>query len=270
MKKKIDFNKTAKKIEGISNTVETIMRNRLIIAFFLIVDGITFLLNPDTTLSGMTKNIMLLIIFAAFSIFITNLAAKKKDKKTIIISVVIIVLGIFFYFYPDLIAAYLQLLLALFIIYDGASNIISSLHFNGRLSKWSKAVIKKSGKLFESKKPTKSKLVEVEKFKEVDSSVNQNLAEQKEKLITPLQNITKKTSKSLVLYTIINSISIIFGITLLIYPNASMMIWGMIFLYTGLVNLLTSIKSMHLFKKIKEKRFKEILFDSSKNQPEKH
>lgn len=70
-----------KKVEGISNKVDVIMRNRLIIAFFLVVDGVTFILNPNTTLSGMAKNIILLIIFAAVSVLIANLAAKTKDLK---------------------------------------------------------------------------------------------------------------------------------------------------------------------------------------------
>lgn len=269
MAKKIDLNKAAKKVETLSKTIEVIMRNRLIIAFFLIVDGITFLLNPDTTLSGMAKNIMLLIVFASFSIFIGNIATKEKDLKTIVVSAIIMTLGVFFYFFPDLIAAYLQLLLALFIVYDGVSNIARALHFNNKLSKWGKTITRKLSKTFKRKNSSKTAKVEAKKFKAIDNNIDESLAEQKEKLITPLQNIAKKSSKSLVLYIIINTMSIIFGIILLVYPNASMMIWGMIFLYTGLVNLLTSIKSMHLFKKIKEKRFKEILFDSSKNQPEK-
>ena len=82
MPKKLDFDNTIKKVEGISGKVDIIMRNRLIIAFFLIVDGITFILNPNTTLPEMARNIILLILLAAFSVFITNLAAKTKDTKT--------------------------------------------------------------------------------------------------------------------------------------------------------------------------------------------
>ena len=46
MLKKLNFDNTIKKIENISNDVAVIMRNRLIIAIFLIVDGITFICNP--------------------------------------------------------------------------------------------------------------------------------------------------------------------------------------------------------------------------------
>ena len=86
MSKKSKFDKIIKKIEKISSKVDIIMRNRLIVAFFLILDGVTFLLNPDTTLSEMARNIIFLILLAAFSVFITNLAAKTKDLKTIALS----------------------------------------------------------------------------------------------------------------------------------------------------------------------------------------
>ena len=138
--KKLDYDKTIKKVESISNKVDIIMQNRLIIAFFLITDSITFMLNPETTLPEMARNIILIILLAAASILITNLAAKTKDKKTITISLAIIAAGIFFYFYPDLIAAYMQLLLSLFIIYDSITNIANILHLNDKLSKYTGAI----------------------------------------------------------------------------------------------------------------------------------
>ena len=264
MPKKIDFDKAAKKVEGIANTIDIIMRNRIIIAFFLVVDGITFLLNPDTTLAGMAKNIILLVLLATVSVLITNLAAKTKDKKTIIISIAILVAGIIFYIYPDFIAAYIQLLLALFIIYEGATNIANALSLN-RLSRYTEAIANKYDKIINRKATSEEKQARKEKFKEVDDNINTGLEEQAEKLMNPLKNIVSKTSNSSKLYIIANAISIILGIILLIFPDVSMTLWGLIFLYTGLPNLFATVKAMDLFKKIKEKRFKEILFDAEKN-----
>ena len=48
-----------------------------------------------------------------------------------------------------------------------------------------------------------------------------------------------------------------------------MMIWGIIFLYTGFSNLIISIRTMNLAKKIKAKQFKEILFDAEKDNANK-
>ncbi|MBQ3413437.1 DUF308 domain-containing protein [Candidatus Saccharibacteria bacterium] len=265
MAKKIDFDDTVKKVEGISNKVDIIMRNRLIVAIFLIVDGITFMLNPDTTLAGMAKNIILLILLAAASVLITNLAVKAKDVKTIVISIAIIVIGIVFYIYPDFIAAYIQLLLSLFIIYGGVMNIINTLHLSGKLSKYTQAITRKYNKIVSShKKESKEKIEQKEKLKEIDTSINNGLEEQKEKMTAPLKKLTDKTSKHAGLYIITNAASIILGIVLLAFPDVSMMVWGIIFLYVGLSNLIVAIKAMNLSKKIKEKKFKEILFDAEK------
>ena len=238
--------------------------------FFLIVDGITFLLNPDTTLAGMAQNIILLVILASASVLITNLAAKTKDTKTIIISLGIIIIGIVFYIYPDFIAAYIQLLLALFIIYDGTTNIANTLHLNNKLTKYTEAITRKYHKIARRKKvETEEKKSRKAKFKEVDNNINMSLEEQKEKLINPLKNIVNKSSKSSILYIIANSLSIILGIILLIFPDVSMMVWGLIFIYTGLPNLFAAIKTINLFKKIKAKQFKEILFDADKDNKSK-
>ena len=268
MAKKVNFDDTIKKVEGISNKVDIIMRNRLIVAFFLIVDGITFLLNPDTTLPEMARNIIILILLAAASVLITNLAAKTKDVKTIAISITIIILGIIFYIYPDLIAAYMQLLLALFIIYNGIVNIANVVE-SERLSKYAKFLTKKYNKIVNPKAGDKKKEEQKEKFKEVDSNINEGLEQQKEKMITPLVNIVNKANKTSTLYIVANAASIVLGIILLIFPGVSMMMWGIIFLYTGIPNLLAAMKSMNLSKKIKEKKFKEILFDAEKDDKSK-
>lgn len=268
--KKLNYDKTIKKVESISNKVDIIMRNRLIIAFFLIVDGITFMLNPETTLPEMARNIILIILLAAASILITNLAAKTKDKKTIAISLAIIAAGIFFYFYPDLIAAYMQLLLSLFIIYDSITNIANILHLNDKLSKYTGAISRKYNSLIHRKVKDEKKKQQQEKFKDIDNNINENLEQQKEKLITPLQNMANKTNKSSVLYIIIANItSITFGIVLLIFPDVSMMIWGLIFLYTGLSNFFIAAKTIDLVTKIKQKKFKEILFNTASEQNHK-
>ena len=195
MAKKINFDKAAKKVEGIANTIDIIMRNRVIIAFFLVVDGITFLLNPDTTLAGMAKNIILLVLLATISVLITNLAAKTKDKRTIIISIAILIAGIVFYIYPDFIAAYIQLLLALFIIYEGATNIAGALNLT-RLSRYTESIANKYNKIVNRKAINEEKQTRKEKFKEIDDNINTGLEEQAEKLINPLKNIVGKTSNS--------------------------------------------------------------------------
>ena len=259
---------TAKKIEAISNTINVIMQNRLIIAFLFVADGVTFILNPDTTLPEMAKSIILLILLAAVSVLATNLAAKVKDRKTIAISIVVIILGAIFYFYPDFVSAYIQLLLALFIIYEGIMNISGALN-SSRLSKFTRSLAEKYNKTFNKKPETKKEKAQREKFKEIDNNINAGLEQQKEKLINPLKGIVEKTNKSSKLYIVANAASIILGLILLIFPDVSMVIWGLIFLYTGLPNLIATIKVMNLSQKIKERKFKEIVLDDGKSTSSK-
>lgn len=266
--KKFDFDKTIKKVENISSKIDIIMRNGLVIAFFLIVDGITFILNPNTTLPEMARNIILLIIIAASSILITNLASKTRDKKTTIISMIIVVMGIIFYIYPDFISAYMQLLLALIIIYNGVTNIANASN-SDKLLKYVQAITKKYNKITDHKEESEKQKEQKAKFKEIDDNISEGLKQQKEKLVSPLANIVNKTSKSSTLYIIANSASIILGTILLIFPDVSMVIWGIIFLYTGLPNLFAAIKTMNLSKKIKERKFKEILFDTDNSDGQK-
>ena len=89
MEKEQKFDKTLKKIEGITDKINVIMKNRSIIAIFLIVDGITFLLNPNGSLQEMARSIILLVVLASFSTLLANLSTKIKDMKSIIFKKVI-------------------------------------------------------------------------------------------------------------------------------------------------------------------------------------
>lgn len=268
MPKKLNFDNAIKKAENIASKVEIIMRNKLIIAFFLIVDGVTFLLNPNSSLPEMARGILQIIIFASASILIANLVTKTKDIKTIAISIIIIIVTIIMHIYPDLIAAYMQLLLALFIIYDGLVNLANALHLDW-MSKFTIAIANKYNRTLNRKPKNQKKQAQRAKFKEIDDNINIGLEEQGQKMLNPIRNIVSKSSKSSVLYIITASATIILGIILLIFPDVSMMIWGLVFLYTGLSNLIISIKTMGLTKKIKEKKFKEILFDTDKDDKPK-
>lgn len=252
MLKKLNFDNTIKKVETVSDKINIIMRNRLIIAIFLIIDGITFMLNPNGSLSEMARSIIILVLLASFSTLITNLSTKTKDRKSIITSIVILLIGIVLYIYPDLVSAYMQLILSLFIIFDGIMNILNTSNIN-KLSGYSKDIIKKYKNISNNKKSNKdlNKKTEDVIFKDVNKNVNEGIEQQKEKLITPLKNIVNKTNKSSLLYIVINIASIILGITLIIFPDVSMAVWGIIFLYTGLSDLLIFMKTMKVSKKVK-------------------
>lgn len=260
--KKLDLEKAAKKAEGVVNNVTAIMQSGLIIAFFLIIDGITFILNPENTLRGMAQNIILIVILAVASIFLTSLFEKPRKRKTIAISLLLLIVSIILWIFPDLIAAYLWLALSLFIIGNGLFNIAKILNFTEKISKFTRPIKERIAKIKESRNTKKSKtlLTESDKkqFKGVDKDLNKGLEEQATKLLTPFQGMVEKSKNSSILFIVTNSISVIFGIILLVYPDTSITLWGVIFLYTGLTGFISGLKAMSFFKKIKEKRFKEI------------
>ena len=260
--KKLDLEKAAKKAEGVVNNVTAIMQSGLIIALFLIIDGITFILNPENTLRGMAQNIILIVILAVASIFLTSLFEKPRKRKTIAISLLLLIVSIILWIFPDLIAAYLWLALSLFIIGNGLFNIAKILNFTEKISKFTRPIKERIAKIKESRNTKKSKtlLTESDKkqFKGVDKDLNKGLEEQATKLLTPFQGMVEKSKNSSILFIVTNSISVIFGIILLVYPDTSITLWGVIFLYTGLTGFISGLKAMSFFKKIKEKRFKEI------------
>lgn len=258
MVKKLNFDNTIKKMEGLSDKVNILMRNKLIIAIFLIVDGIIFILNPNSSLAEMSRSIILLVLLASFSTLLANLSVKPRDIKSIIISLIILILGIVLYIYPDLISAYIQLILSLVIICNGILNIVNSLNLK-KTSKYTKIIAEKYNKIINKKKENKDLKEEKkeEKFKDVNKNFNEGMEQQKERLIAPLERLVGKTSTLPVLYIVANIATVILGIILLIFPDVSMVIWGIIFLYIGFSDLLVFMKTMNVSKKIKEKTLKK-------------
>lgn len=45
-----------------------------------------------------------------------------------------------------------------------------------------------------------------------------------------------------------------------------MVVWGLIFIYTGISDLLVAMRTMNISKKMKEKKFKEIPYDEKQEE----
>ena len=100
----INFDEAKIKIEDMSNKINIIMRNRLIIAILLIVDGINFILNPNGSMRDMARGIAFVVLIGSFTLLITNLFSKNKSIKTIIISLFVIIVCAISIIYPNFIA----------------------------------------------------------------------------------------------------------------------------------------------------------------------
>ena len=236
----------SKKLHETASKIDVIMRNRLIVAIFLIVDGLNFLIFKDDSLVGMALSIAFFVLLTSITVVITNFTTKIKDIRSIIIALIAIALCIFTFFYPKIVAEYLKLLLSIFIITNGVINTLNILRFN-----------KLSAQILSKRNNVENKINEKSQSKEYRKEVRTQI----DKIVDIINKVVNSTSKIPYLYLIINIISIILGFWLFINPNITIIVWGIIFIYTGLTNFVVSARSMNLRKKLQKREFKEILFN---------
>ncbi|MBR3324550.1 MAG: DUF308 domain-containing protein [Clostridia bacterium] len=238
--------KIQEKIQETSSKIDIIMRNRLIIAGLLIIDGINFLIFKDESLIGMSLTIAFLVSFASITSLIANFKSKKIDIKSAIVSFMALGLCIFTAYFPEVTATYLKFILSVFIITNGVINTLNILRFN-----------KISSQIINTKNNMESKIKEKRK----NSDIEKEVRTQTDKITNIMNDIVDRTSKIPYLYLIINVISIILGIWLFVNPDITVTIWGLIFVYTGLSNFVLAAKSMNLSAKIRDREFKSIIFN---------
>lgn len=82
----------------------------------------------------------------------------------------------------------------------------------------------------------------------------------KDKIINSLNNVVEKSNKNSYFSLIVNCLSIALGVLLFILPNVTIIAFGVIFVYTGILDFAMVFKSRNIAKMIKDKNFKEILF----------
>lgn len=242
------FNGVIEKIENTTKKIDVIMRNRLIIASFLIIDGVNFILNPTRSISDMARLVALFVFVASATAIITNISSKQKDLKSIIISTISIMISIVIFIFPRAMALHLRIILSLFIIFNGLINIFNVL----KLDKVSSYIIN-----------VENKIKDIVHKRKIEENFEKGIKEQTKRITKPLNefmDITNKISYSY-LYLVINTISIILGIVLLIWSDITIVIWGVIFIFIGISDFLMAAKSMNISKKLKEKDIKAILYD---------
>ena len=241
----INFDEAKIKIEDMSNKINIIMRNRLIIAILLIVDGINFILNPNGSMSDMARGIALVVLIGSFTLLITNLFSKNKSIKTIIISLFVIIVCAISIIYPNFIANYIKFILALIIFFNGILNVLNILKLD-KLKLYT----------FYFEKKFKGLIHEANISQEFEDGVK----EQTDRIINSVNDVVKKSNKNSYFSLIVNIISIILGVLLFILPNITVITFGVIFVYTGILDFAMVFKSRNIGKKIRDKKFKEILF----------
>ena len=225
--------KITEKIEDTSKKIDSIMHNRLIIAIFMILDGINFILNPVQSVEMMAQTIACFAFIASGASLITNI--KNRDTKSIIFAIAMIIISICTFVFPKVFALNLRGLIGIFIIINGLINIFNIIKLD-----------KVSTQLLNTENKRKDKFDN----NETDQSFNKGvILEQTGKVINPINNVIEKSSnKSSVLYFALNVLSIILGLFLFTSKNVTLVVCGLILIYSGSFDLLMFIKSYKLSK----------------------
>ncbi len=250
MAKVIDFDEAKKKVEDMSNKINILMSNRLIIAILLIVDGINFILNPNGSMRDLARGVAFVVLLGSFSLLITNLFSKNKNIKTLVISLLVVILSIISIIFPTAIASYIKFILALIIIFNGILNVLNILKLD-KLKLYT----------FYFEKQLKGFIHDANISQEFEEGVK----EQTDRIVSSVNGVIKKSNKNSYFSLIVNIVSIILGILLFVLPNVTIITFGLIFIYTGILDFAFVFKSKNIAKKIKDKKFKEILFDEQEH-----
>lgn len=241
-KASFDLEKTLKMVERIS-------QNRLILALFLVVDGILFLANPEQPVEGMGQSIAICMILAAGAMIVAKIVAKERLVR-FIPALLLLAAGVLMYFYPDVLSAYFRLLLALVIIINGLLNLFDLLGL-GRARETVTALRDKITSLFSRVKTPK----------DLDNGID----EQGNRYLRPLQKIVSESKGLKAVYFVTNLLSVSLGVLLLVQPNLSITAFGLIFIYVGISDFVMVFRTRKISEKLRNREFRDILFE----EPEK-
>ena len=243
--KKIDLEKTVQ-------TIERISQNRLILAIFLVIDGIVFLANPEQPVEEMGRSVAICMALAAGAMIIAKIVAKERLIR-FIPAFILLAAGGLMYFYPDVLSAYFRLLLALVIIINGALNLLDVMGLS-RAREMLTALRDKAAKFFSRVKTPKT--------------FDDGIDEQANKYFRPLQKIVSESEGHKAVYFVVNLLSVILGVLLLVKADLSITVFGLIFVYVGISDFVMAYRTRKVSEKLRNGEFSEILFEKTAGQKE--
>ena len=238
-----------------AQTVERISQNRLILALFLLIDGIVFLANPQQPVEDMGRSIAICMAFAAGAMIIAKIVAKERLVR-FIPALILLAAGGLMFFYPNVLSAYFRLLLALVIIINGLLNLFDILELN---------------RAWEMITALRDKITGIFSRVKTPKNLDDGIDEQGNRYLRPLQKIVSESEGHRIIYFVSNFLSVILGVLLLVQPNLSITVFGMIFVYVGISDFVMAFRTRKISEKLRNREFREILFEEpeeQKKQPE--
>ena len=212
--KKISKIEFKDRIDQTFTWIDLLMRNKTVIAIMLLIDGITFVISPNTGVNGLARGVAFTVIIAAVTILFSAMFEEKKTKKTaftICSSIFAILLSIAVYIWPKIPAAILTYLLALIIIYSCSSNVFQTLRLEKLILRQKKAAAKFNR--------IDHGLSEILPKDEIRQSIKDGIDEQISKRLDPMNELKSKFSLHSKIEIIIDLVGLIFGILILFLPG---------------------------------------------------
>ena len=237
MKNNKKLHKLDKNIDFTIKSIDKIMHTKIILAIFMIIDGINYILHPDRTIYYMSRTVAQDAFLAAATIIITFISTKNRDIKSLTTPILMLIVSGIIFLFPNTFTPNIRLILGIFIILNGIINILN---------------IKKIDRVGASLKFVEKKFKnDITKIEKVESEDKDTILKQTKKIIDPFKNVLKYASKYYYLYLILNIITIILGL-LLLFNDTTIVVCGFIFIYTGIFEVLMFINSFIVSSKKKK------------------
>lgn len=202
------------RIDQTFNWIDLLMRNKTVIAVMLLIDGITFVFNPNVGVNGLARGVAFSVIIAAVTILFAAIFEDKKTKKTAITigsASVAILISILVFIWPEVPAAILTYLLAFLIIYNGSSNVFQAFRLE---------------KLIARRKKNEERINHIEQelsgnlYKdEIAVSIKEGINEQFSRRLDPVNELKNRFSLHSKLEIIIDILSVVLGVLILVFPG---------------------------------------------------
>ena len=222
-------------LNNISQKIDVIAKNRVIVAGGLLFQGISMLLNPENVAKGIVQGIGTTMIISSVVYLITTLIIEKKKlpAKTIGITVLIALLGVAYNVWPDTFVPFLRFELGIFLFLTGGTALARKLQLN-RLARYGDKLLRDDD--------TASSLPP----KDVANEVDHSLDEQVTNNVAPALRLLSRMNGSSLGSWISNGLIFMMGLTIMLYPmdtdsDTFFLISGIALTLTGLADLWTAL-----------------------------
>ena len=203
-------NKISTTVDQGIQKVQDILRNRFIVAIFLLSQGVSFTTNPSRAMEDMAKSVAISLMITAAAILAGNIAAKKRSRLSIpsvAMAVAFLALGIIVQVVPDFFSSVFQYAAGVTVLINGIVTLSDNLHINKLVQN-----ISSFGHSLEENVADET----LENLKTVYRSA---MAEQSDRLMTSVNLLAEKMKSKKCSPVLVSVMFILLGVAMLIFRS---------------------------------------------------